>query len=118
DRGSAPISPLAVRTSAGAAEWLDIERVTNSSREIEDLKKNGYWVYGAAMGGVPPWELDLSGKLVLCLGGEEKGLRPNTREHCDALVGLPMRGRVESLNVATASAALLFEALRQRMTSG
>jgi 23S rRNA (guanosine2251-2'-O)-methyltransferase len=115
DRGSAPISPLAVRTSAGAAEWLDIERVTNSSREIEDFKKAGFWVYGAAMGGVPPWELDLSGKVVLCLGGEEKGLRSNTRDHCDALVGLPMRGRVESLNIATASAALLFEALRQRV---
>jgi 23S rRNA (guanosine2251-2'-O)-methyltransferase len=63
---------------------------------------------------VPPWELDLAGKVALCLGGEEKGLRQHTRELCDALVGLPMRGRVESLNVSTAAAALLYEAVRQR----
>lgn len=114
DRGSAPLTSAAVHTSAGAAEWVEMERVTNSAREIERLKKEGYWVYGADMEGVPPWELDLSGKVVLCLGGEEKGLRSRTRSLCDGLVGLPMRGRVESLNVATATAALLYEAVRQR----
>ena len=114
DRGSAPLSPLAMRTSAGASEWLNIERVTNSAREIERLQKTGFWVYGAAMEGEAPWDLDLSGQVVLCLGGEEKGLRPRTRSLCDGLVGLPMLGRVESLNVATAAAAILFDAVRQR----
>lgn len=117
DRGSAPLTPAAVRTSAGASEWLDLERVTNSAREIERLKAEGFWVYGAAAGGDPPWECDLTGKVLLCLGGEEKGLRQRTRGLCDRLVGLPMRGRVESLNLATAGAALLYEAVRQR-TSG
>ena len=114
DRGSAPLSASVERTSAGALGWVDIERITNSARAIEELKKEGFWVYGADVGGTPPWDLDLSGPVALCLGGEEKGLRARTRKLCDGLVGLPMRGRVESLNVATAASALLFEAVRQR----
>ena len=113
DRGSAQLTPAVVKTSAGASEWLPIERVTNSVNEIERLQKDGYWVYGAAAGGLPPWEIDLSGKVVLCIGGEEKGLRQRTRRRCDELVGLPMAGRVESLNLATAAAAILFEIVRQ-----
>lgn len=115
DRGSAPLTPAAIKTSAGAVEWLPVERIVNSSRVIEELKAKGYWVYGADAAGEPPWAIDLTGPLVLCLGGEEKGLRPLTRQHCDGLVGLPMQGRVESLNLATAAAALLYDALRQRI---
>lgn len=114
DRGTAPLSATVVKTSAGAAEWLEVERVPNSSAAIERFKKAGFWIYGADPSGRPPWELDLKGPVLLCLGGEEKGLRRLTRRSCDFLVGLPMRGRVESLNVATAAAALLYEALRQR----
>ncbi len=117
DRGSAPLTPAVARTSAGASEWLDLERVTNSAREIERLKAQGFWVYGAAGHGDPPWECDLTGKVLLCLGGEEKGLRARTRTLCDRLVGLPMRGRVESLNLATAASALLYEAFRQRIVA-
>jgi 23S rRNA (guanosine2251-2'-O)-methyltransferase len=115
DRGSAPLTPTVSRSAAGATEWVQVERITNTAQALARLKEEGYWVYGAAEGGTPPWQLDLSGKVVLCLGGEEKGLRQRTRELCDALVGLPMRGRVESLNVGTAAAALLYEAVRQRL---
>jgi 23S rRNA (guanosine2251-2'-O)-methyltransferase len=114
DRGAAPLTPTVIAASAGASEWLEVERVTNTVAELERLKEDGFWIYGAAEGGVPPWEIDLTGPTVLCFGGEEKGLRRLTRERCDRLVGLPMRGRVESLNVATAAAALLYEAVRQR----
>ena len=114
DRGSAPVSPAVARTAAGASEWVPIERVTNTGQTIARLKEDGFWVYGAAEGGVPPWQVDLSGRVALCLGVEEKGLRHRTRELCDGLVGLPMRGHVESLNVASAAAALLYEAVRQR----
>ncbi len=114
DRGSAPLSPVVAKAAAGASEWLAVERITNSARALEELKRDGYWVYGAAAGGERPWDVDLTGKVVLCLGGEERGLRAHTRELCDKLVGLPMRGRVESLNLATAAAALLYEAVRQR----
>lgn len=114
DRGSAPLSPTVAKTSAGASEWLDVERITNSGQEIERLKEEGYWVYGTDAGGEPPWEIDLTGRVVICLGGEESGLRARTRQLCDRMIGLPMRGRVGSLNIATAAAAVLYEAVRQR----
>jgi 23S rRNA (guanosine2251-2'-O)-methyltransferase len=114
DRGSAPLSPAAVKASAGAAEWQPVERVTNSAETLRRLKDEGFWVYGAEAGGRAPWEIDLRGRVVLVFGGEEKGMRRLTRELCDDHVGLPMRGRVESLNLATAVAAVLYEALRQR----
>jgi 23S rRNA (guanosine2251-2'-O)-methyltransferase len=118
DRGSAPLSPVAVKASAGAAEWMPIERVTNTARALEDLKREGYWVYGAAAGGDAPWDIDLQGKVAIVLGGEEKGMRQLTRERCDRLIGLPMRGHVESLNLSTAAAAVLYEAVRQRSGGG
>lgn len=114
DRGSSPITATVTKTSAGATEWLQTERVTNAAQTLKALKEDGFWVYGADGVGDLPWEIELTGKVVLCLGGEEKGLRRLTKESCDRLVGLPMRGRVESLNVSTAAAALLYEALRQR----
>ncbi len=114
DRGSAPVSPTVTKTSAGATEWLAVERITNSAVELERLKKAGYWVYGTDAGGEPPWEVDLTGPVVLCLGGEEKGLRVRTRQICDRMIGLPMAGRVGSLNIATAAAAVLYDAVRQR----
>jgi 23S rRNA (guanosine2251-2'-O)-methyltransferase len=115
DRGAAPISPTVVKTSAGASEWLAIERITNSAMAIAQLKKEGFWIYGTDAEGDPPWEIDLTGKVVICLGGEENGLRELTRKSCDRLIGLPMRGHVESLNIATATAAVLYEAVRQRV---
>jgi 23S rRNA (guanosine2251-2'-O)-methyltransferase len=114
DRGSAPVSPTVAKTSAGATEWLQIERITNSANEIERFKAAGFWVYGTDPEGDPPWEVDLSGQVVLCFGGEEKGLRARTRQLCDRMIGLPMRGRVGSLNIATSAAAVLYEAVRQR----
>jgi 23S rRNA (guanosine2251-2'-O)-methyltransferase len=117
DRGSAPVSPTVAKTSAGATEWLEIERVTNSANEIERFKAAGFWVYGTDPEGDPPWDVDLSGEVVLCFGGEEKGLRSRTRQLCDRMIGLPMRGRVGSLNIATSAAAVLYEAVRQRSSS-
>lgn len=114
DRGSAPVSPTVVKTSAGASEWLPVERITNTAASLERLKEEGFWVYGTDPDGEPPWEVDLTGKVVLCFGGEEKGLRARTRQICDRMIGLPMRGRVGSLNISTAAAALLYEAVRQR----
>jgi 23S rRNA (guanosine2251-2'-O)-methyltransferase len=114
DRGSAPVSPVAVKASAGAAEWVVVERFTNTAQVLRDLKQQGYWVFGAAPQGDLVWDCDLAGKVVLCLGGEERGLRARTVGLCDRLVSLPMRGRVASLNVATAASGLLYEALRQR----
>lgn len=114
DRGSAPVTPTAAKTSAGASEWLPIERIPNTAAALERLKEEGYWVYGTDPDGELPWEVDLTGKVVICFGGEEKGLRARTRQICDRMIGLPMRGKVGSLNISTAAAALLYEAVRQR----
>lgn len=114
DRGSAPLGPAAVKASAGAADWMEVERVTNSAETIRRLKEDGYWIYGTAAEGAPPWKTDLTGKVVLVFGGEEKGMRRLTRELCDGVIGLPMHGRVESLNLSTAAAAIVYEAVRQR----
>ena len=118
EHGSAPLGEVAVKASAGASAWLEVERIGSPAQALERLKEEGFWVYGLAMGGEAPWQLDLTGKVVLCVGGEHEGLRRLTRESCDRLVGLPMRGRVESLNLATAAAAVLYEAVRQRTTAG
>jgi len=115
DRGSAPLSPVVAKASAGAIEWLPIERIVNSAQAIESLQAEGFWAHAVVAGGEPAWQADLTGKVLLCLGGEEKGLRRRTESLCDRRLGLPMRGRVESLNLATAAAAVLYEALRQRL---
>ena len=114
EHGSAPLSEAAVKSSAGAASWIALEKIGSSAQQLENLKHEGFWIYGLAMEGDPPWEIDLRGKIAICVGGEEDGLRRLTRERCDRLIGLPMRGRVESLNLATAAAAVLYEAIRQR----
>jgi 23S rRNA (guanosine2251-2'-O)-methyltransferase len=117
DRGSAPVSPAVAKTSAGAAEWLAIERIPNTGAALEHFKKGGFWVYGTDPAGELPWQIDLTGPIVLCLGGEERGLRARTRRLCDRTIGLPMRGHVGSLNISTAAAALLYEAVRQRLSA-
>ena len=106
--------PVRSMVRGGVVEWLAIERIPNTAQGLERLKAEGFWVYGTDAEGVPPWTLDLTGKVVLCLGGEEKGLRARTRQLCDHMIGLPMRGRVGSLNIATAAAAVLYDAVRQR----
>ncbi len=116
DRGSAPLSATAVKSSAGASEWVAVERIGSSAQRLEQLKKEGFWIYGLAAGGEAPWSVDLTGPVVLCVGGEEEGLRRLTQERCDRLIGLPMHGQVASLNLATAAAAVLYEAVRQRTT--
>jgi 23S rRNA (guanosine2251-2'-O)-methyltransferase len=117
EHGSADVSATAVKASAGAAEWLPVERIGSSAQALSALQEEGYWVYGLDMAGEPPWSIDLTGKIVICVGGEQDGLRRLTLERCDGRIGLPMRGRVESLNLATAAAAVLYEAVRQRSES-
>ncbi len=88
--------------------------MVNPTREVKRARDEVVGGYGSEPAGDPPWEIDLTGKVLLCLGGEQDGLRAQTRKLCDRLIGLPMRGRIESLNLATAAAALLYEAVRQR----
>jgi 23S rRNA (guanosine2251-2'-O)-methyltransferase len=111
---SVGLTPAAVKASAGAAEWVAVAQVTNLARTIEALKKKEYWVYGAAAGGDAPGHIDFTGRVALVLGSEGKGIRRNVLEHCDRVVSIPMRGHVDSFNVATAAAVLCYEVRRQQ----
>ena len=115
ERRSATVTPAACKASAGAVEHLEVARVRNLADWLGSAKDAGYWIWGAAgEGGVPPWEVDLTGATVLVLGSEGKGLRPRVREACDGIVSIPQAGMTGSLNVSAAATALLFEAVRQR----
>jgi 23S rRNA (guanosine2251-2'-O)-methyltransferase len=111
---SVGLTPVAVKASAGASEWVQVAQVTNLSRAIETLKKGGYWIYAAAENGEPPAAIDFTGKVALVVGNEGKGIRRNVLEHCDRIVSIPMSGHVESFNVATATAILCYEVRRQQ----
>jgi len=117
ERRAAPLSPAVARASAGALEHLPVARVGNLARALHLLKDRGFWVHGAA----PDAPLDLFAtpdrlfdrRLVLVVGAEGRGLRPGVRAAVDTLYRIPMQGRVESLNVAAATAVVLFEWARR-----
>lgn len=111
-----PVTPVVDKASAGALEHIPLCQVTNLARTLEELKRQGVWVYGLAgeEGVEPLYRTDLRGDLALVLGREGAGLRLNVRNHCDALLGLPMHGRVGSLNASVAAGVALFEVVRQR----
>jgi 23S rRNA (guanosine2251-2'-O)-methyltransferase len=102
-----------VKASAGAAQWVPVAHVTNLSRAIETLKKQGFWVYAAAADGDRADKIDFTGKVALVMGSEGKGVRRNVLEHCDRTVSIPMFGHVDSFNVASAAAVLCYEVVRQ-----
>jgi 23S rRNA (guanosine2251-2'-O)-methyltransferase len=113
---SAPLTAVAQRAAAGAAEVLPLVTVTNLARTLQTLKEQGVWIYGAShKAEASLYETDLSGPVALVLGAEGTGLRRLTREHCDGLLRIPMPGPVESLNVSVAAGVCLFEAVRQRL---
>ena len=112
---SVGLTPAAVKASAGASQWVPVAQVTNLARAIEALKKEGYWVYAAAAEGDRPDQIDFHGKVALVMGNEGKGIRRNVLEHCDRTVTIPMRGHVDSFNVATAAAILCYEVRRQTL---
>jgi 23S rRNA (guanosine2251-2'-O)-methyltransferase len=115
ERRSAAVTAVTCKTSAGAVEHLAIAHVRNLADWLGEAKQAGFWIWGAAADAKQaPWDVDLSGPTVLVLGGEGKGLRPRVASACDGLVALPQRGKIDSLNVSAAAAALLFEAVRQR----
>jgi 23S rRNA (guanosine2251-2'-O)-methyltransferase len=115
ERRSAEVTPAACKASAGAVEHLPVARVTNLANWLGSAKQGGAWVYGAAAEDAAPYDtLDYSGRVVLVLGSEGRGLRPRVSATCDQLVALPQRGRVNSLNVSTAAAALMYGILHLR----
>ncbi|HEV2772863.1 MAG TPA: 23S rRNA (guanosine(2251)-2'-O)-methyltransferase RlmB [Thermoleophilaceae bacterium] len=114
-RRAAEITPAVCRASAGAVEHLAVARVRNLADWLGAAKGTGAWVYGAALHGAVPYDRpDYRGRVVVVLGSEGRGLRPRVARACDELVALPVRGRVGSLNVSAAAAALLYGILHFR----
>lgn len=117
--GGVSLTPAVFKTSAGAAAHVPVARVTNLARCLEYLKQEGLWVVGASEDAARSYtETDFKGPSAIVLGSEGGGLRRLVREHCDFLASVPMRGRINSLNVSVAAALFFFEARRQREQAG
>ncbi len=112
---SVSITPTVSKVASGAAETIPFVQVTNLARTMDTLKDKGIWLYGAAGEATQSiYAANLKGPIALVLGAEGEGLRRLTRERCDMLLNIPMKGSVSSLNVSVATGIFLFEALRQR----
>lgn len=109
---SAAVTPVAVRSSAGAAEHLPVARVRNIADSLTYLKEQGFWAVGLDAEGSAIYEHDLDMDLALVVGSEGRGIRPRVRGVCDLIVSLPMRGKVGSLNASAAVAAAVFQIAR------
>jgi 23S rRNA (guanosine2251-2'-O)-methyltransferase len=115
ERRSAEVTPAVCRASAGAVEHLPVARVRNLADWLGEAKQREAWVYGAAADARVPYDRpDYRGRVVLVLGSEGRGLRPRVAAACDELVFLPSPGHVGSLNVSTATAALVYGILHFR----
>ncbi len=115
-RRACHVTPVVVKSSAGATEHTPIALATNLTGVARLLKDEGIWVVGLeADTETPIYRVDLTMDIALVVGGEAKGIRRLLRQECDILCHIPMRGRLNSLNAAQASTIALFEALRQRM---
>ncbi|MBQ5810283.1 MAG: 23S rRNA (guanosine(2251)-2'-O)-methyltransferase RlmB [Clostridia bacterium] len=114
-RRSASLSPAAAKAACGALEYVPVARVTNLVNTIELLKENGVWVYAADMDGSDWVKENYSDGLALVIGGEGSGVGRLVKDHCDVVVSLPMRGKINSLNASVAAGVLMYEVARQRL---
>jgi 23S rRNA (guanosine2251-2'-O)-methyltransferase len=114
ERRSAEVTPAVCKASAGAVEHLPIARVRNLADFLADAKQGGIWCYGADADARLRYDaVDFDGPVAIVLGSEGRGLRPRVAAACDALVSIPLRGRIESLSVGAAAAVLLYAAARR-----
>jgi len=110
------VNATVAKAASGAADTVPVITVTNLARTLREVKERDIWILGADAGGESLFDADVSGPIAWVLGAEGAGLRRLTREHCDRIVGIPLSGSVESLNVSVASGVCLYatRAARQR----
>ncbi len=113
-RRSASLNATVFKTSAGAASWLPVARVSNLAATIDMLKDNGVWIYGTDGEGQSYTEVKLTGPMALIVGSEGFGMGRLIKDKCDFLLSLPMAGKVNSLNASVAAGIFMYEAVRQR----
>jgi 23S rRNA (guanosine2251-2'-O)-methyltransferase len=115
ERRAAQVTPVVCKASAGAVEHLRIARVRNLADYLAEAKEREAWVYGASAEDAVPYDQpDYRGKVVVVFGSEGRGLRPRVSAACDQLIALPLRGRIDSLNVSAAASAVLYGILHFR----
>lgn len=115
---AAGITATVEKSAAGATETIPVARVANIAQTLEELKRDGFWVYGAADNAAAPvYGQDFTGHVALVIGGEGEGIRPLVRKKCDLLVAIPIKGGVASLNASVAGGIMLFEVVRQRSST-
>ncbi len=114
-RNSASVNNTVEKTSAGATSHIKMARVNNLVPIIEILKQSGYWIVGSKLGNSQNYTLiDYKQPIAIVVGNEEKGIKHLVSEKCDFLAEIPMKGKIQSLNVSVATGVLLFEVIRQR----
>lgn len=111
---SVGMTGVVAKASAGAIEHMHIAKVTNIARTVDELKKEGVWVFAADMGGKNYYDTDLNCACAIVMGSEGSGISRLVKEKCDEIISIPMYGKVNSFNVSTACAVLLCEAAKQR----
>ncbi|GAB6159409.1 23S rRNA (guanosine(2251)-2'-O)-methyltransferase RlmB [Howardella ureilytica] len=113
-RHAAGITPVVVKTSAGATNFTPVVKVTNINRTIEELKEKGLWIACADMDGENMYKANLSGAIGIVIGNEGSGVSKLVRKNCDFTVSIPVRGEIESLNASVAAGVLAYEVVRAR----
>lgn len=114
DRRSCVVNETVYKTSAGAINHVKIAMVKNINSIIKELKDKNIWIYAAEGNGKGVYNTDLTGNIAIVMGSEGEGVSRLTKTLCDEVISLPMFGKVNSLNVSTATSAIIYEALRQR----
>ena len=114
-RRAVGLTATVARTSAGALNYTPVAKVTNLSKTIDELKKQGIWFVCADMGGESMYRLNLTGPIGLVIGNEGEGVSRLVKEKCDFVAAIPMKGGIDSLNASVAAGILAYEVVRQRM---
>ena len=107
-RRSASLNLTVAKTAAGALEYMRVARVTNIANTIDELKKEGIWVFGADMSGSDYTKIDYDVPCAVVIGNEGKGIGPLVLKKCDGIISLPMAGRINSLNASVAAVVLMY----------
>jgi len=113
-RNGVGLTAAVAKTAAGALEYVPVVKVGNMARTIDELKERGVWIAAADMDGSSVYDTNLTGSIGLVIGGEHEGISRLTKEKCDYVVSLPMKGHVNSLNASVAAGVLIYEIIRQR----
>lgn len=113
-RRSASLNATVAKAASGALEYMKVARVTNIANTIEDLKKQGVWVFGADMDGDDYSLTDFDIPCALVIGNEGKGIGTLVAKKCDGIISLPMCGKINSLNASVAAGVLMYEVVRKR----